>query len=126
MIDGEFTPGPMTEHGDREVAAGGAAQDRVAEIAERARQRNLARWSELATWVDLARERGLSGQDRTFAADLAHQLAGSAGTFGYQRATDAARDLEQLLSTGVPDDWSRAEECVAAIAKSLGEGPDAF
>lgn len=105
--------------------AGNGAGDRAAEIADRARDRNRARSRELASWVDLARERELSDQERAVAAEVAHQLAGSAGTFGYLRTTEIARELEQLLAPAETVlDWARAEACVAEISSSLDVGPD--
>ncbi|HLT61213.1 MAG TPA: Hpt domain-containing protein [Microlunatus sp.] len=40
---------------------------------------------------------GLSARIRHRAKDLAHQIAGSAGTFGYLRASDLAREIETIL-----------------------------
>lgn len=105
--------------------AGNGAGDRAAEIADRAWDRNRARSRELASWVDMARERELSDQERAVAAEVAHQLAGSAGTFGYLRTTEIARELEQVLAPlEAAPDWERAEACVAEISSSLDAGPD--
>lgn len=62
---------------------------------------------------------------------LAHSLAGSAGTFGYHRLGDKARELEEALaqtSRVVPPDaatrTTRIHELIAALRPIAQEGPD--
>lgn len=57
---------------------------------------------------------------RAEAARQAHMLAGSAGTYGFARASELARVLEQALGSGAPpDDTLRA---AAAELRELLEG----
>ncbi len=97
------------------------ARSRVADVADRARQRNLDRAEALADWVRAAGHGPLTRQDREVAADVAHQLAGSAGTFGYLAATDLARRIEQCFLDGRQD---AAEENVRELIRRLHEPPD--
>lgn len=97
------------------------ARSRVADVADRARQRNLDRAAELAGWIRAAETGALTARDRVEAADVAHQLAGSAGTFGYLVATDLARRIEQCFLNGQQD---AAEDSVAELIRRLHEPPD--
>ena len=47
--------------------------------------------------LEIAASEGLDGSGWAAAERSAHQLAGSAGTFGYAAASDRARSLERLL-----------------------------
>ncbi|WP_265522359.1 Hpt domain-containing protein [Oerskovia flava] len=72
------------------------------QIAARARERNRARTGRLA---DLVPSLGSPGEDpslRELAVELAHQVAGSAGTFGARDAGRIARELEAALRDGSP------------------------
>ena len=74
-------------------------------IAAQARRTNLVRAAEIRAALEHAGTAGLSGDGWGAAQRSAHQLAGSAGTFGYGRASELARSLEQhlaqLISSGV-------------------------
>jgi signal transduction histidine kinase/DNA-binding response OmpR family regulator/HPt (histidine-containing phosphotransfer) domain-containing protein len=50
-----------------------------------------------------------------------HKLAGSAGLFGFARATEAACRLERAARTNAPDRHALAEDCRAALQLSLLE-----
>ena len=99
--------------------------ERVHEIFARARERNLGRANELAGWVTLGEERRLTPDDRAEAKEVAHQLAGSAGTFGYQAATELAREIEQLFAEGDgPTCWARARDHVRELVRHLHHPPE--
>ena len=64
---------------------------------------------------------------------MVHSLSGSAGTFGYQRLSEAARGLEQILSepesAGAPRGSARAADIEARLAELRAiadSGPDAI
>jgi HPt (histidine-containing phosphotransfer) domain-containing protein len=67
-------------------------------IAAQARRTNLVRAAEIRAALEHAGTAGLSGDGWGAAQRSAHQLAGSAGTFGYGRASELARSLEQQLA----------------------------
>ncbi|HEY9291200.1 MAG TPA: Hpt domain-containing protein [Microlunatus sp.] len=101
------------------------ALDRVAGIFDRARERNLGRAHELAGWVKVAEERRLTATDRAEAKEVAHQLAGSAGTFGYQAATELAREIEKLFSDGDgASSWASARAHVRELVQHLHQPPE--
>lgn len=107
-----------------EPAADQEALHRVADIADRARERNLDRAEELAGWVTAAEQGELTADGRLVAAEVAHQLAGSAGTFGYQRATERARELEALFADAdTPQGWQRASDCIRDVIGELADAP---
>jgi HPt (histidine-containing phosphotransfer) domain-containing protein len=121
-VDGVAAPG--------RPAVGDVAEEalsRVADIADRARRRNLDRAGELAGWIRAAEQGELSPQACEEAADVAHQLAGSAGTFGYFAATELARRIERTFLDGEQDgeqDGASAEEHVQELIKRLNEPPE--
>ena len=97
----------------------------VADIADRARERNLDRVGELAAWAKIGTRGAISVEQRGEAAEIAHQLAGSAGTFGYLGATDVAREVEQLFAeANGPEAWTRLSECVRDLLRHLREPPE--
>lgn len=101
------------------------AMSRVADIADRARERNLDRAGELVAWAKIGQQDSLSVEQRCEAAEIAHQLAGSAGTFGYLAATEIAREVEKLFAEadGV-EAWTRLTECVRDLVRRLHEPPE--
>lgn len=102
-----------------------STRSKVAGIVHRARERNLGRAAELACWVDVARGGRLSSENRAAAAEIAHQLAGSAGTFGYRAATDIARVVEGLFVEGDGEQhWARTRECILELTTRLHEAPE--
>lgn len=66
-------------------------------ISAQARETNRIRVAALEDLLDGVGSGGLSDPDRRQAKDIAHQIAGSAGTFGFDRASDIAREVEGLL-----------------------------
>ncbi|MET3810111.1 response regulator [Arthrobacter sp. UYEF3] len=68
----------------------------------------------------------LSVADRSAAERDAHKLAGSAGTFGFRRASEAARELEGILAGTyrIPLDRTLvAADLVVALRGDLGRDP---
>ncbi len=120
----------QTEHTESPTTYGGLAGDenaqtRVAGIIDRARERNLRRAAELASWVAAGEQGTLTADDRLVAAEVAHQLAGSAGTFGYLTATDIAREVERLFADGEGSDhWTHTAERVRDLVARLREAPE--
>lgn len=63
---------------------------------------------------------------RERACGHAHRLAGTAGTFGFPAAGDAARELERALSAApgpTPDEFLRLAELVVALRRALDADP---
>jgi HPt (histidine-containing phosphotransfer) domain-containing protein len=108
-----------TAVGDLDADVAEEALNRVADIADRARQRNLDRAVELADFVRAAEHGDLSPEDCEEAADVAHQLAGSAGTFGYLVATELARRIERTFLEGEPDGGDDVQESVQESVQEL-------
>lgn len=67
-------------------------------ISAQAQETNRIRVNALEKLVRDLADGGSADDCRDRAKDLAHQIAGSAGTFGYARASELAREIEQLLS----------------------------
>lgn len=116
----------MTEKDDQgQPDPGEDALSLVAGIADRARERNLDRAGELAAWARIGKRGAISVEQRGEAAEIAHQLAGSAGTFGYLTATDVAREVERLFAeANGPESWTRLTECVRDLVRHLREPPE--
>lgn len=70
----------------------------LAAIAAQARRTNVVRTTEIRAAVARARSEGLDAADWAAAERTAHQLAGSAGTFGYAGVSALALSLERLLA----------------------------
>ena len=76
----------------------------LAELAVSARRSNLARVDVLAEALDAVEQGRLDETTRSAAVQAAHQLVGSAGTFGAPEASRLAAALEQYLGQGdAPD-----------------------
>ncbi|WP_251153021.1 Hpt domain-containing protein [Cellulosimicrobium sp. Marseille-Q4280] len=107
---GALTPG------DRPDPAPGF-DDALALLSDRARQRNAARAARLLELLDAggAPEPGA----RAEAVQLCHALAGSAGTFGDEALTDAARHLEDVLRA---EDDSRTPDALERLRRAARPG----
>lgn len=71
-------------------------------------------------------EARLSPEDRSAAERAAHRLAGAAGTFGFRRASEAARELEGILAGTYPVPLDRtlaAADEVVALRRDLSGDP---
>lgn len=91
----------------------------LATIAGQARRTNQVRIEQLRMALERASEHGLDRAGWAGAERTAHQLAGSAGTFGFTGVSERARQLEQLFADAVvaaPD-----EERLAAAVVILDE-----
>ena len=61
------------------------------------------------------------------AAEVAHQLVGSAGTFGFSGASQLAGEIERFFVEGDPDDADQlamARDQVRRVREELATGPD--
>lgn len=74
-----------------------AERETLRRIGRRARRTNLARAERLDTLLQRAAGVALSEVERGEARTLAHQIVGSAGTFGYDRASRLALQVERYL-----------------------------
>ena len=98
-------------------------------LVARARQSNLARARDLAAALEAAGAGLLSERQRRRAVEVAHQIVGSAGTFGYPRASSLAAELEQLLARGRlhdPQHRVEADRRLAALTNELGGEPAGY
>jgi HPt (histidine-containing phosphotransfer) domain-containing protein len=102
----------------------------MATIATQARRTNLIRVLELAATLDRLVQQPLDPADWAAAERTAHQLAGSAGTFGFHDVSALARSLERFLTetrtTGVvrPDQLARAKDQLSQAGERLAAGPE--
>jgi HPt (histidine-containing phosphotransfer) domain-containing protein len=67
-------------------------------ITAQARRTNLTRTADLGAALDDAAGRGLDAAGWAAAERTAHQLAGSAGTFGFAGVSEIARSLERFFA----------------------------
>lgn len=90
-------------------------------IGRRARTVNLTRAQRLGELLDQALLRRLAEDERGEAEGLAHQIIGSAGTFGYSAASELAVEVEDYLARPGPDAdrLARAREAVAELVEQL-------
>lgn len=68
---------------------------------------------------------GLGDERRDEASRCAHRLAGSAGTFGFARAGERAREIEQILRAVpvAPDRFPRLADLVVGLRRELESEP---
>lgn len=107
----------MSEDNQPADAAGTALRH----LSSRARRSNLARVAQLEAALHGAADGRLDADGRREAAEVAHQVRGSAGTFGYPRASDLAGRLEHLLRSGDLRDADRFTEALDAVASLRSE-----
>ena len=97
----------------------------LAAIADKARVANLERANAIeSTLVRIMEGSELRPDELQAATRAAHQIAGSAGTFGQTAATEKARALETLLATGTiadPANLPGAFVALEALLTELGE-----
>ncbi len=97
-------------------------------IGARALTSNLRRVEELTATVTLATTDGaLSDPCRDGAVSVAHQLAGSAGTFGFERVSILARQVERFLLERTFTDQPRClavAQDLRVMREVLLAGPD--
>ncbi|HEU4811629.1 MAG TPA: diguanylate cyclase, partial [Nocardioides sp.] len=80
------------------------AQSSIAAIWDRVRPTVLEGVAVIEEAVVALLEGRLGEEERAAAERAAHKIAGSAGTFGFHRATGLARDLEALFAVGTEHD----------------------
>ena len=132
---GRAGPGDVCSGGVPESPApAAAAYDRTGQaeldgvvrtIGRRARRTNQFRAAQLCTALKRAENGELDPAARQQAALLAHQLVGSAGTFGFEAASELAGELEAFFDAGVFDE-SRLEAArrqVQALGDQLNGEP---
>lgn len=105
---------------DRET--GGLTAPVFTQLRLRAQRSNLARVQQLEATLGSANASRLGEDERRRAAHVAHQVVGSAGTFGYLQASDLAAVLEQILQRrdGYEAEFDRvAREALAALRSEL-------
>ena len=93
-------------------------------------RKSLHRTTEQVAALETAATELLEGRldevTRAEAERQAHRLAGSAGTFGFHRASAIARELESFFEgrPNEPDSALQATELIAALRASLSDRPD--
>ena len=73
----------------------------LSRITAQARRTNLTRTADLGAALDDAADRGPDAVGWAQAERTAHQLAGSAGTFGFDGVSEIARSLERFFADAV-------------------------
>ena len=82
---------------------------------------NLDRAARLADALAVAGGGRLDDAQRASATALAHQLVGSAGTFGFPGASQLAGDLERFFADGAFDDPERLATARAHLGQLQAE-----
>ena len=99
----------------------------MSSIAAQARRTNLTRTADLGAALDVAADRGLDAVGWADAERTAHQLAGSAGTFGFDGVSEIARSLERFCAdaaaSGSPDPL-RVSEARAQLDRASAQLAD--
>ena len=110
--------------GDAERLA--RAQQAFRDISASALRSNEGRVEALAQALDAVERGSQSDDERAAAAAVAHQLVGSAGTFGYAHVSRLARRLERFLDGDRSDlaGLEAAREALAVIRRDLHCRPD--
>jgi len=99
---------------------------RVRSIGDHARSVNLGRAGRLADVLATMGGGRLDDDQREAATDLAHQLVGSAGTFGFAGASQLAAELERFFTDGAFDDQARlttAQQQLHELQQELSAEP---
>ncbi len=102
-------------------------REAVKAIGEHARRANLERATTLVRALATAESGALDRAGRAAAADVAHQLVGSAGTFGFGDVSRLAVALERFFTAGSLSDRRQladARERLRLIEEQLAERPD--
>src|SRR5712675_1823252 len=80
----------------------------------------LARWDVIHSAIEALSHGKLTDALRNEAAQAAHKLAGSLGTFGLQQGTLAAQEIERLLSKkAMPKVCSELEWNLAYLKQAI-------
>jgi HPt (histidine-containing phosphotransfer) domain-containing protein len=102
------------------------AQAAMQQIGDRALESNLRRLVELDEAVQSARHGNLTEDQCSAAVDVAHQLVGSAGTFGYAEVSRLARQLEHFFQDRdfAEPTVTLAVDWLESVRQHLAAGPD--
>lgn len=94
-------------------------------LRSRARVTNLSRAEQLAAALDRAADGALDEAGRAQAVAVAHQLIGSAGTFGFAEASRWAVELKEFFAVGQidPESVRDARDGLRALRDDLHSGP---
>ena len=126
--DGEDRDDEVARHGEDAGAAASDGSDPFAEnealrsIGQRARWANLERARRLGVLLGTGADAPLAEAERREAESLAHQIVGSAGTFGYDAASRLAWQVEHELSRidgGDDRSRTRIRQAVAELVTQL-------
>ena len=124
----EETDHRSTQHGvvDQEWAEIDRVLPAMRGLRSRARVTNLSRAAQLERFLDFAAAGRLDEAGRAQAAAVAHQLIGSAGTFGFADASRRAVELKDVfaLTRISADDLTAARDRLAALRVDLQNGDD--
>lgn len=114
MVERRRTDPTDAARADRAVGA-------MKPLRSRARATNLARAAQLGEALDAAAEGRLDDAGCSTAVDVAHQLVGSAGTFGYTGASTEAVRLKDFFAARRfdPERVDTAREWLSAIRVDL-------
>lgn len=98
----------------------------VRSIADHARTVNLERAAGLSRAVEQVASGRPPDQGWDAAADLAHQLVGSAGTFGFVGVSDLASELESFFASADvdPPRVALARAQIRSLVAQLSAAPD--
>ena len=116
----------MTAQPDAASESQAKARATIALIAGQARRHNIDRAAEIEDALMAALENRLDESVRLNAERAAHKIAGSAGTFGYPRASELARNLEHFFERGEFDQSAAlltAVEWAEALQQELAVDP---
>jgi len=111
------------------VDPGQRARDLMATIGARARTKNLQRVADLEEGFRAASLGAWSDESRRELVDVAHQLVGSAGTFGFAQVSAAAREIELMLAEAPstdPEVLTAAASRLAGMRQDLLSDPEAL
>lgn len=117
--------GAVSEQGSDGVAPGpaGPVAGVLATIAVQARRTNQVRIAQIRAVLDRASHQELDRGSWAAVERTAHQLAGSAGTFGFAGVSERARRLEQIFAVAgsVPPDDERLAVARAVLEEASAQ-----
>jgi HPt (histidine-containing phosphotransfer) domain-containing protein len=103
-------------------------QASVRALQARARLTNLSRCDRLDAALGALAQSALDPQGLLLAAEVAHQILGSAGTFGFSSASAPAAQLEHFFAAGPHDsaDQVAAAGWLVELRAALDANPEDF
>lgn len=117
----------MTEPSTSDFDSDGRVRAALSSIGAHARRANLVRAEQLSDALARLEADALSLSQREAAVRSAHQLAGSAGTFGQEPASTLASWFERFFAApAVQDreDVAQARRQLVELRRSLDDPPD--